>query len=98
MKVCIIILIYFYLFTLNFKLFKLTNDVEKCFEMTGVDAVMSAEGILSNPLLFSGYNLCSFYVAHEYLNFAEKFKASVSAIRAHLFKICHYRFFLILLI
>lgn len=32
------------------------SDVERCFEQTNCDAVMSAEGLLEYPALFSGKN------------------------------------------
>lgn len=65
--------------------------MERCLEETGADAVMSAEGILSNPTLFINQHLPSHCVAREYLLHAEKYRADASAIRAHLFRICHYR-------
>lgn len=40
----------------------MAGDVERCLEQTEVEAVMSAEGILSNPLLFDGLNPLSFEV------------------------------------
>ncbi|KAI1713521.1 dihydrouridine synthase (Dus) domain-containing protein [Ditylenchus destructor] len=70
---------------------QMKDDVTKCLLETGVDAVMSAEGILSNPSLFSGMHMkfnCS--IAQEYLDLAEKYKPCTSAIRAHMFRICHY--------
>lgn len=69
----------------------MSNDVENCLKYTAADAIMSAEGILSNPFLFENKNLPSFYVANEYLKYAKKYRANISAIRAHIFRICHYR-------
>lgn len=66
-------------------------DVDNCLKATGAHAVMSAEGILSNPLLFKNQNSHSFEIAADYIKYAEKYQASVSAIRAHIFRICHYR-------
>lgn len=65
--------------------------MERCIAATGADAVMSAEGILSNPLLFAGRNACAFDVAREYIVNAVRYKANISALRAHIFRICHYR-------
>lgn len=72
------------------------EDVEKCLLVTGADSIMSAEGVLSNPCLFAGLhkNICE--MAREYLDFAEKYDACVSAIRAHIFRITHYRCFFFL--
>jgi tRNA-dihydrouridine synthase 1 len=70
------------------------GDIDRCMAETGVDGVMSAEGILSNPRLLFGEIPYSWDVASEYLDFAERYDAPFSAIRAHLFRICHYRFHL----
>lgn len=67
------------------------GDVERCLAETSVDAVMSAEGILSNPMLFEGRHPPCYEVAREYLDYAERYNANVSAIRAHIFRMCHYR-------
>ena len=48
------------------------DDVANFIAATGVDGVMSAEGVLSNPMLFHGQNSFSFNVAFEYLDFAER--------------------------
>ncbi|CAD5205902.1 unnamed protein product [Bursaphelenchus okinawaensis] len=71
---------------------QMPGDVEKCIEKTGAVAVMSAEGILSNPLLFEGIIRPGFDVAKEYLELAERYKASTATIRAHVFRMCHYSF------
>ncbi|CAJ0579326.1 unnamed protein product, partial [Mesorhabditis spiculigera] len=69
---------------------QMAGDVERCMAETGVVGVMSAEGILNNPLLFTGQQMESSRVAEQYLEFAKKFEAGVSAIRAHIFRICHH--------
>uniref|UniRef100_A0A915B5K0 tRNA-dihydrouridine(16/17) synthase [NAD(P)(+)] n=1 Tax=Parascaris univalens TaxID=6257 RepID=A0A915B5K0_PARUN len=69
---------------------QMPDDVERCLKMTGANAVMSAEGVLSNPLLFEGRHEPNWVVAREYLQYALQYKASVSSIRAHLFRICHH--------
>lgn len=53
---------------------------------------MSAEGILSNPYLFEKRHEVNWSVAREYLDFAELYESTISSVRAHLFRICHYRF------
>jgi len=49
------------------------NDVEACIRFTGADGVMSAEGLLRNPALFSGKKVDPFQLALEYLEFCEKY-------------------------
>ncbi|GMT28257.1 hypothetical protein PFISCL1PPCAC_19554, partial [Pristionchus fissidentatus] len=66
------------------------GDIDRCITETGVNAVMAAEGILYNPYLFEGTHPISYKVALEYLEYAGKFDADVSATRAHLFRICQY--------
>ncbi|VDD85019.1 unnamed protein product [Enterobius vermicularis] len=66
------------------------TDIERCLSETGAKAVMSAEGVLSNPLLFENKCEPNWVIGKEYLDYAERYKANISAIRAHLFRICHY--------
>lgn len=68
------------------------GDVERCMEATGAVAVMSAEGLLYNPLIFDDSNahVETWKIAAEYLQYAKKFHAGTSAIRAHVFRICHH--------
>ncbi|KAJ3035864.1 hypothetical protein HDV00_003337 [Rhizophlyctis rosea] len=65
------------------------EDVQRCIDATGVDGVMTAEGNLYNPALFSGKHLPSWQIAEEYLEICKTVpnSASFGAIRAHLFKI-----------
>merc|ERR1719482_1046610 len=48
-------------------------DVDRCLEYTGADAVMSSEGLLENPALFSGKDVRQDVLASEYLDIVEKY-------------------------
>jgi tRNA-dihydrouridine synthase 1 len=67
------------------------GDAERCIAETGTVGVMSAEGLLSNPLLFEGRIRPGYELAEEYLDLAVKYKAQLSAVRAHVYRCCHYR-------
>lgn len=69
---------------------QLPGDVDRCLEITGASAIMSAEGILSNPYLFEKRHEVNWTAAREYLDFAERYESTTSAVRAHLFRICHH--------
>ncbi|WKX92146.1 hypothetical protein Q1695_010291 [Nippostrongylus brasiliensis] len=69
---------------------QMPGDVERCLAETKAAAVMSAEGLLYNPLLFADRNEESWMVAKEYLEYARKYQAGTSAVRAHIFRICHH--------
>ena len=66
------------------------EDALNCLNETGVDAVMSAEGLLSNPSLFSGPNPP--FIGQESDQLIKLFienpgGGSISSIKAHLFRI-----------
>lgn len=67
------------------------SDIAKCLDATGADGVMSAEGNLYNPSLFSPrvatYRHAN--LALEYLEIVKSLKTPTSsgAIKAHLFKL-----------
>jgi tRNA-dihydrouridine synthase 1 len=68
------------------------KDANRILEYTGCDAVMSSEGLLSNPALFSGTHPDSIQLATEYLALCQEYHgADSSAQRGHLFKILHQR-------
>ncbi|KAI9106162.1 dihydrouridine synthase-domain-containing protein, partial [Phlyctochytrium arcticum] len=64
------------------------EDAERCIAMTGVDGVMSAEGNLYNPGLFTGKHHASWKLAEEYLQICKEIpkSANLGAIRGHMFK------------
>ncbi|KAJ1514234.1 hypothetical protein HMI54_014306 [Coelomomyces lativittatus] len=63
------------------------EDVQKCIDATGVDGVMSAEGLLNNPALFSNLHPPVWELSFEYLTICKDILTPPSFIRAHLFRI-----------
>ena len=69
---------------------KTYQDSMKCLGETKVDGVMSAEGILANPALFSGPDLVDMdLLVAEYLAYTRKYKDNDSYMKPHLFKMLH---------
>merc|ERR1712232_162129 len=62
------------------------QDVQRCLETTGCDGVMSSEGLLEMPSLFSGKDVCQDQLTAEYLELAKVYDAKKSAVKAHLFR------------
>lgn len=65
------------------------EDCDECIRQTGVDGVMSAEGNLTNPTLFSGKTLRLVDVTDEYLELAKKHNSTWGQVKAHLFRMWH---------
>ena len=68
------------------------DDVTECIKETGVQGVMSAEGLLHNPALFSNRLLPVWQIASEYLELCRKFPTPLGSVRGHLFKIFQHWF------
>ncbi|KAL7066323.1 dihydrouridine synthase family protein [Cryptosporidium serpentis] len=72
------------------------DDIQKCLDFTGADAVMSAEAILEDPWLFSRFknkNInrpSQFDLVDEYIDICKKYPPpNNSIVRSHLYRIFH---------
>jgi tRNA-dihydrouridine synthase 1 len=62
-------------------------DVQRCLEYTGCDAVMSAEGLLWNPALFSGPQLLPMLdLAKEYVQLVKQYPVPMRMVKSHMFR------------
>jgi tRNA-dihydrouridine synthase 1 len=66
------------------------KDVMYCLEETGVEAIMTAEGSLHNPAIFTGQQPFCWEMSERYLELVDQYPAQLSAVRGHLFKIWHH--------
>ncbi|KAG0349801.1 hypothetical protein BGZ54_004186, partial [Gamsiella multidivaricata] len=63
------------------------DDLARCLEKTGCVGVMSAEGNLYNPAIFTPQHPESWHLAEEYLTICDELDTKVAYTRGHLFKI-----------
>ncbi|KAF9202120.1 tRNA-dihydrouridine(16/17) synthase [NAD(P)(+)]-like protein [Haplosporangium sp. Z 27] len=63
------------------------EDVARCLEQTGCAGVMSAEGNLYNPAIFTPNHPESWRLAEEYLTICDELDTKIAYTRGHLFKI-----------
>ncbi|KAI8597557.1 hypothetical protein EDD21DRAFT_385159 [Dissophora ornata] len=63
------------------------EDVERCLKQTGCAGVMSAEGNLYNPAIFTPGHPESWRLAEEYLTICDELDTKIAYTRGHLFKI-----------
>ncbi|KAF9153399.1 tRNA-dihydrouridine(16/17) synthase [NAD(P)(+)]-like protein [Linnemannia schmuckeri] len=63
------------------------EDIANCIEKTGCAGVMSAEGSLYNPAIFTPGHPESWRLAEEYLTICDELDTKIAYVRGHLFKI-----------
>jgi len=58
---------------------------------TGADGIMSAEGLLYNPALFSGKHIPVWILCSKYLSYFEEYgQGNLGYLKAHFFKMLHH--------
>lgn len=62
------------------------QDAKDCLAFTGVDGVMSAEGLYSNPALFSGLHVPCWTLIDEYLEIVRRHPKTIAFEKNHLFR------------
>lgn len=62
------------------------EDANECLRVTGADAVMSSEGLLEVPCLFSGRSVPQDQLTKEYLDLAMQYATDPKIVKAHLFR------------
>jgi len=68
------------------------EDIERCMSHTGVDGVMTAEGNLFNPTLFTDKHLPVYEVVDKYLSYAKQYGTGFMYVKGHLFKLYNITF------
>jgi len=63
------------------------EDVLRCLEATSADGVMSAEGLLRNPALFSGVEIDRFQLVYEYLDMCDLYPTPDIWMKSHVCRI-----------
>ena len=66
------------------------QDAVDCLKFTGVDGVMSAEGLYSNPALFSGLHIPCWQLIDEYLTIVRSRPKAVSYPKNHIFRMANF--------
>ncbi|KAF9970353.1 tRNA-dihydrouridine(16/17) synthase [NAD(P)(+)]-like protein [Actinomortierella ambigua] len=63
------------------------EDIQRCLDATGCAGVMSAEGNLYNPAIFTTEHPETWRLAEEYLTICDELDTKIAYTRGHLFKI-----------
>lgn len=60
------------------------TEVNKIYEFTGVDGVMSARGLLANPALFANYTKCPWSAIERFMTYARAYDLNHLLVQHHL--------------
>lgn len=59
------------------------EEVNKIYSTTGVDGVMSARGLMSNPALFAGYKKCPWAAIERFITYAQAYELHHALVQHH---------------